>query len=323
MKTKVFVTLLAMIIIMLTVALSWYIYNSRKLNNLTASLNELLMQAKLEIGKGKTEFGNAQSKISELEKEIQNEINKNNEIMTKYSQLLAKYSVYGGGTAGGNIAVISQPISIEKNLFIPKNIYVATSEKQIQSFGQKINFDFSDGRANIKSEIWSDDNFNIKNKIDYNLRLKVLVRSAETITKTGSVNNYITVYEIDGEGNRLGKFDLVSYDSIVNDQRTSHFSWINPKIDIGAFVGFDGELQYGASLGVSLSSYGLTDNDISWRLFHVAAMFGNNTFIGFSPALWNAGNPLPVLQNIWIGPQMTFDVGKFNFGFSITINALL
>lgn len=157
-------------------------------------------------------------------------------------------------------------------------------------------FAYSDYRLNISVNLVmssSENNpFLLAAKIEYELHLKTMAQIVQTISESGATNNYVNIFELSDKGAKVGKFEITSFETVINDTRKSHFSWWNPKLDLGLFAGFDGKLIYGGDLGISIMSYGKSGNDLSWRFLRFSAMLHNNSIgIGLCPISWNAGDP--------------------------------
>lgn len=304
----------------------WLGLKFKEINNLKNNLNEQLMQANLEIGKAHTQFGDAKDKISLLEKQLQNEINAHDEIVFKYGKLLAKYNTSGGGN--GSSANTSGPIIVVKPEFTPGKLYVAQAEDLLQPYNLPFEFNFSDSRINISTTLLTNFSdkipYNLSSDFKYDLHLKIMAQLVETISESGAVNNYAQLFEIDDNGNKLGKFELSSFEVVVNDNRKMKFHIWNPKLDIGASIGYAGDIIVGGNLGISAMSYGLTENDLTWRFARVGVILSKDNFgFDFSPVLWNIGDPLPIVQNLWIGPSIIFNAKSGAFGLLTTISVLM
>ena len=83
------------------------------------------------------------------------------------------------------------------------------------------------------------------------------------------------------------------------------WSW-NPRLSFGA--SFTNNAYY-PSLGMSLLSYGRTDRDMDWKFFNFS--FGgdsNNFFVDAVPFEWNLGNRIPLVENLFMGPNISYGV---------------
>ena len=119
-------------------------------------------------------------------------------------------------------------------------------------------------------------------------------------------------YPIQMTGIQWEKFEL-------SDKR---FYWWNPRVAFGAaFTNTD----ISPNLNLSLSSYGVTERDMDWRLFtfglgvSAASEDTNFNFI-FEPFSWNVGNALPLVENLFTGPVISVDQeAEYSFGVQLSI----
>lgn len=301
----------------------WAGFKIKEVADTNNKLNEELMKANLEIGKAHTQFGDANKKIDELNATLQAEIKAHKEKIRSYNELLAKYNVQGG--SNGNVNPVGPPQMITDKL-IAGSIYLALTEAKLRSYGDNIAWSHKDTRLDIECRLKSvnGEELVLNRSTDYKLHLNLKVKMAETIAPSGAVNNYAEIYEIDENGKEMGKFEITKFESVVTDQRKSHFMLFDPKLDIGVFSGFDGAFKYGGTVGISIAAYGLTPNDLTWRFARFGVeLFSNGVGFDFEPVLWNLGGPLPLIQNLWIGPSLTFDLNERRFGFGGVLSVTL
>jgi len=85
----------------------------------------------------------------------------------------------------------------------------------------------------------------------------------------------------------------------IKREKTDKEWFFNPRLSLG---GAFGEEMY-PNLGLSIWSYGRTKTDMDWRIFDVGVgADSDNTYFHFSPAEYNIGHWLPLVDNIFIGP---------------------
>jgi len=98
--------------------------------------------------------------------------------------------------------------------------------------------------------------------------------------------------------------------------------WLNPRLGLGANIT---DKFISPKIDLSLSSYGKTSVDMDWRFFTfgVGAHKSDNTstIVGsFEPVLWNIGKVVPIIENVFIGPAVTFDFKtNVNYGISLSV----
>jgi len=130
-------------------------------------------------------------------------------------------------------------------------------------------------------------------------------------------------YEVPEKSGSKYRISLTSSEYLQLPQERRMFWW-NPVLDAGLFAGAnihsfafgpgrsDGVFSFGAELGLSFSSYGYTKVDSLWRFFRVGLGYDAERRTGhlsFAPALFNVGDPLPLLTNLWLYPYVGLDSG--------------
>ncbi len=300
----------------------WNAWQKGQLRVANAQLNNQLMKANLDLGRAETQFGDAQKKLGLLDDELQASIKARNESLTMYGTLLAKYNAKGEGKTvylPGATEVIEVPVESDMKFHL-YNFYWAETEKTLRDLGAAMPSGFEDHRVFIKTALFTDTTGEITFGYNYELKLKLLGELVQTTTESGSVNHYLTMWELDDQGKKVGKFQLTKFDVVVNDNRVGKFFWFAPHLDLGIVGGFDGQPVLGGSVGVSLSGYGYTKNDLSFRFARVGMTLAENPGLELSPVLFNLGGPIPLVSNIWIGPAATFN-GKW--GGALLLNVVL
>jgi hypothetical protein len=141
--------------------------------------------------------------------------------------------------------------------------------------------------------------------------LKFDTKIIESENPNGTTNFYAeTTMESKGKTTAL-KLRNVQYAKYP--QKTKSFHLWNPRLGFGGTFTNNG---VSANLNLSAMSYGRTTRDLDWRFLTVgigAAKYTENNDekwkgVGvFEPLSWNLGNALPVVDNLFIGPTLTFD----------------
>lgn len=73
-------------------------------------------------------------------------------------------------------------------------------------------------------------------------------------------------------------------------------------------------------IGLSLLSYGHTKKDADWRFVNIfAAGSENDILVGVMPVLYNAGNYLPLVSNLFVGPFVGYDFEEVVYGVGIVV----
>lgn len=301
MKNKIVTWIIAIVMIVLvgnTVRLK---YQIDKLNKNTVTLKQ---DADLRIGRAETLTADAQNKVKLLDQQIQDDVKKHQAIVDMYAVLDAKYNAKGSGSI-----VIPGP---------QETIYVYKDGKTTPEELKTLPYTFDDFRLHVNGDAVTHD-------FKYTLNQNFEVQMAETRDKHGLSQHYAELYELDSGGKRLNKLQLTKFQVIKSsDIEKTKFRWWDPKVDIGLDITAlkDFSHHFGGELGVSLMSYGKSTG-LTWRFLRPYIGINSSDYIlGLTPALYNIADPLPVVNNIWIGPSVGRTFGNqyfLGFGVSATL----
>jgi hypothetical protein len=138
-------------------------------------------------------------------------------------------------------------------------------------------------------------------------------------------------YSVPGKDpKKIYRINLLSSDYIQMSLKNRMF-WFNPILDLNFFAGgrvygfADGPghpesiVSLGVDLGLSLSSYGETRINSWFRLFRIGAGYNierRAAHFSFAPFAFNIGEPLPLLTNLYLTPQISVDTAG---GFSVNL----
>ncbi len=298
--------LLVLAMLVTSILVGYNLYTKQQVNRIITSLNAKLMEANLEIGKAHTQFGDANKFIGELEGKLQDEIKAKNETLSMYGKLKAAYDAKGSGTTVIQLPGEVVEVPVESTVEFKRwHFYWAETGKVMQDLGPVVASGMRDHRIAIDGALLTEDS-GVVFGFQYHLTLKLAGELAQTTTETGAVNHYLTLWELNNEGKKIGKFNLTSFNVVVADARAPQFFWFAPHVDLGVTGGFDGEPFVGGSIGGSLAGYGATKNDLSWRFGRIGMTLAEQPRLELSPFLWNIGGPLPLVSNIWIGPAAVY-----------------
>lgn len=324
---KKIIALVVVVLIQVAIVVIGYQFweENRELKSLLSSKTTELTKADLELGRANTKIAEAQALVSSLDKRIQEEIKKRKATINMYTDLEAKYSA-----AEKDLKLKTQMIITLQNQLTPQPIELKPGEglffcKKDKSCEEikSLPFSFEDFRLKASGEILS-------KKFSYSLNQRFAAKLVETKLPNGIYNHYAELYELDNKGNKIGKLELTKFDVIRSSELKSRMSWFNPKVDVG--IGYalkikDSKINQAAAgeLGISLSSYGLTDFDITWRFFRIALAISTTPSLSLigTPVQFNLGRFIRPFSNLWISPSAGYD---FNFKvpvFSLSISAIL
>tara|TARA_B100000809_G_scaffold265600_1_gene324945 strand:+ start:314 stop:1303 length:990 start_codon:yes stop_codon:yes gene_type:complete len=114
--------------------------------------------------------------------------------------------------------------------------------------------------------------------------------------------SYVRVWELDKKGKRIKPPLFVQEFSTIKALKSiEKFHWLAPHLDVGVSLSVGTSPEVLPTLGVSLSGYGATKDDLKWRFLR-GGVEVNEEGVGVSlcPALYNVGKPLPLVSNIWV-----------------------
>ena len=205
----------------------------------------------------------------------------------------------------------------------PIDVYGYTKASQIKTIKDKNEADLADITFDASSKTpWS-----------YEVFLREFYLS--TIVgkrKDGSSIYYHSLkYKVPSKhGDKLYNIPIISssYKQRLNNRQ---MFWWNPTIDLSIGVGGivytitppEDLLSVGVDIGLSFSSYGRTKADNLWKFFRIGIGYDavqESAFLSFAPILFNIGDPMPLLTNLYIVPKISFDhKGNLGitFGFSV------
>jgi hypothetical protein len=132
---------------------------------------------------------------------------------------------------------------------------------------------------------------------------------------------YIRMWEKDEDGNRIEPaLEVSSFEIVRREKESGGWEILNPKLEIAlhSFLRIrDASLGLAPEIALSVGSYGLTEDDLTWRLMRVGA-FANEQTIGISicPGSYNLGKDLPLVSNVWISPCYSYS-GEHSAGLSV------
>lgn len=279
-------------------------------------------EANLVIGKAKTTIADLELKNLNLSKQLKKEIDLKDLLISKYAVLEAELKVKNSSETD-IVPIVPEVIVIKEEglSFKENNFYLATDDKTLSLLGPFIGGVHFDNRISIGAlaRVPPDSN-KPKFFIEYELYLKLEGVFVENIDSNGVYSNYLELYEIDLDGKRLGKFNLTKFEVVMNDLSQTKFHLWMPKIDLGGEFGVYPKLTSGFSLGMSVMAYGKNSKDLSWRFLRLGASVNSDSHLslGLSPALWNAGEIIPLISNLWIGPNV--NLNHLGFSFSLLVN---
>ena len=146
----------------------------------------------------------------------------------------------------------------------------------------------------------------------------------ETTDDDGNPKRYAEAW-VENHWSTLGKEADGSYTKFPVDLKITNWAkrvdkdkkfWYNPRL---GFTGIASDTM-AVGLHLGLFSYGTTKADSDWQFMSFGLAASNDTELAFfTPVKYNIGKPLPLMDNLFIGPTGYLDSDSdYNFGISIS-----
>lgn len=257
-----------------------------------------LQEANLKIGKAETKIADATNLIDKLNQDIQDEVKRRNLVLKLYAELEAQYIA-----VKDKVQIVTKIIYQDKEIPIPAGkIFVKLTNGTFEEV-TSMKFNYSDFRLTIEGDA-------VKQVLTYKLHQKFRAIFVEAVLPNGIPNHYAELYELDAEGKDAGRLELTNFKVVRSEDIKAKMHWLNPKLDLGLGYGIHGKGHgWTGSVGLSISGYGPTPNDLTWRFFRtgVQIMDSSEFILNFSPVQYNIGAPLPLISNLWIVPSVGYN----------------
>jgi len=304
------ILLLICLVTSLTV-LSSLAYQHYQVLQKNTKITSELQKAQLDIGRAETRYGDLEKEKSQLDEAIAQEIDKYNASLSMVAKLEAELKIKASGTGKVEVVYIHDaPLSLDNSPQLKLGaIYQATSTKELISIST-FKLKFQDRRLKISADITSTNQLDqplLASTVSYELLSSIKGTLIQATTEDGIAAHYLVLQEVAEDGTVMRKLRLNSFDVTIMDERERRIHLWDPYIDLGVYAGVTLPLTLttSASLGVSTSSYGKT-NDPIFRFARFSLEISNIVGFGFAPVLYNIGQPLVLFRNIWIGPEVFY-----------------
>jgi hypothetical protein len=143
--------------------------------------------------------------------------------------------------------------------------------------------------------------------LDYNVKV------VQTLQKSGTTNNYA---EVTVENNQMKETKGKEFAVAIKDAQFVQKSpegkefMFAPAFDMG-IIGVGGttnNFDFGGMANVSFFGYGRTKKELDWRFLSLGVGGNDKNIWGeFSPAMYNIGNHIPLMSNLWLAPYVILD----------------
>lgn len=311
---KTFLKYLPWILVCIAIACVAFYYwnNNRNLQALLETRNSELMQANLEIGRANTKIADANALVSKLSDQIKDEIKQRKAILTLYAELETRYEA-----EKKKVKTITKILYKDNYVDLPKGKLYFRAEDGTYEEVKSIRYSYKDFRIDIEGDA-------IEKTISYKLHQRFRATFVESQLPGGGKNHYAELYEMDDESKDVGKMKLDRFDVYRSEDLPAKIWWWNPKLDlmIGGGISHIANFIWVVDLGLSISGYGTTSDDLKWRFFRIGTGFTAEGFsLTFSPAQYNIAKNLPLLSNVWVSPYVGRDFGQsvWHFGTGISV----
>jgi hypothetical protein len=285
------------------------------------------MAANLAKGRAETQFGEANKYIGELENKIQEEIKARNAEITRYGELRARFNRIKKQKGTSEIITSETVVEVPVEREVVRGLlYEAVTDKTLVPITE-LRGHMKDRILEIHARIlpYPNPDREVPWQFMYRLSMGFGLKFVETRTPTGAINHYAELYALDAEGKPVQQLELERFNMIVEKPDAKQWFWWAPHLDVAALLmtGATPRLATGGSLGVSLFGYGLTVNDLDWRVLRVSMdLVDGVAGLGLTPATYNLGTFIPLISNLWIGPHGSYDV-NMNWKLGLLVGGVL
>ena len=282
--------------------------------------NNELQQANLELGRAHTTIAEQRDlykiAIKDIETKWMNEIKERKALITLYADLEAKYKAEKKKVKiRTKIVYRDKPGEI---VDLPKNkLYVRSNDGEYKEI-TSMKWDYNDHRITITGDA-------LQETLSYKLHQSFSGTLIETRLPSGGYNHYFKLNELDGHGKVVGTLKLDRFDVFKSDELSERMMWWNPKVDLHIGLGMRQDISFNwvADVGISLSTYGKTLDDIKWKFFRLGVgVTRDGASLSFSPAAYNIAKNLPLVSNLWILPYIGYDIGAKMSHFGIGVGVV-
>jgi hypothetical protein len=293
--------------LVLVLSLAGYVQQSYRLWNSSNEIKALQKEVEIRfksfnsaLGRSETKIMKSQRAINSLLKTIPDDIKEDlssfksnikslNTFMLRHKSTKVSGKVRSSSKKAASKTVKANKKNTNKSKK-PKNLFNNTSKS--------CNWEYSDWRLSAEYDGSCEEGV-----FAYTLNQKFEGILVQGEGKSGSAS-YVRVWEKDSKGNRmLPPLFVKEFTSIQKLELSKEFYWIAPHIDLGVSLQAKEDIRLLPTIGVSVSGYGETVNDLDWRFFRVGLEASEDNFgVSFCPAYYNIGRPIPLFSNLWVGP---------------------
>lgn len=287
---KLAVAVLSVCLLVCGAGIYKYYTQASNLQSVLASHQTQLMQSNLKLGRAHTQLSDARDKIVLMSEQIQKEVKDREAVVKLYAELDAKHQV-----SEREVKTITRILYKDREIPFPKGSIFYRKDDKYYALNS-LTYNYKDFRITISGDA-------IKGTLSYKLHQDFNVKFVESHVSGGAINHYAELYEMNGK-NKVKKLEITKFEVVKSKDLESKFDWWNPKLDLLLAVGLDlpaPDISWTTDVGISFMSYGKTDNDLSWRFLRLGLGMSDETLsVSFVPVLYNVGQNLPLVSNIWL-----------------------
>lgn len=293
------------ILLLLALVGGWFGFKhyENELEKAHSTNTKIQMQADLNLGRASTSLEEANKHIKELDVQIQKDIKNKDAKLDSLGEIEATNTVHNSG----KLVIPSMTQIMNPNTPIDKCIFISS-----------LPFTYDDFRLKVSGDA-------IKKTFEYTLNQKFEIIVAETKLKDGGVNNYAELYELDNTNKRVNKLQLTKFNVYKNPLDPKKFKWWDPAIDIlvGGIMSRDYQFGINGNVGLSVFSFGRY-RDLDWRFLRLGVGIDKNGLeLSLSPVQYNFAQPLPIINNLWLVPQVGYNLDIKTYFLGLGIAAML
>lgn len=283
-----------------------------QLEQSNAELAERYSDADLKLGRAQTRLGTIELENTKLREDIKREIDERRAVVIMYGRLEAEYISLKEEKVKPEIVYYEgETIKLDEDCpkFVRGLLYEAITEKVLSPIaefaGEVANHEIMI-RCSYKPRAGRDRAQPLT--VMYKLQLTLAGEVVEVRLPDGGINHYAQIWAVDREGKKVKDLEFKELTFVVRDEAAPRFWWWAPHIDVGLLAGLHTDATYsmGGSAGVSIMGWGKTKNDLSWRFPRLSFDYVEKPAIGVTPVLYNLGENLPVISDLWVGPHVTW-----------------
>lgn len=269
-----------------------------------------------------TDFGKATNKkLENLNKKYAQLLREHNAEITAYAELHAKYEATAKVLKELQSSI---PNNTTTSVPCPESGQCTREVCWPLFIGEELLYQHEDHRITLSVNLQRLDKVNWQTTLSYHIHpLLKLTLFEITNTKTGHKDMQAKLVEVDEAGNELQPVKITKFEYVTKDDSRPGMIWWGPSLKLGIHQPLFAQNSWypRAFLAVSFSKWGIPGDVGLWHFFQLGIGTGAKSPIFFiaTPVSYNLGSVLPLISDLWIGIDVTIDIGaRCTVGFSIS-----